>query len=402
MTKRLLYLLLILVFVACEKERPSGGNPSAATEHTVLLYMPGRSLYDYFKNNVEGVRDAVSKSVPGANNRILVCWQPDNNSTAQLLEIYYDRSKKSVRTKKLKSYTEFEASSSQSVGRLFADLEVEAPAEHYGLIIGCHGKAWVPASSGIITNSNRSRKLAEEAFWQPAPGALVTRSFGDPKHEMDIPDLAATLDALPYRFEYLIFDDCFMANAETLYELRKSVDYVVAAPCEIMGAGFPYKRIIPHLFADNATLANLDKVCWEFWNFYENDWNTINSVQSGCISIASMAQMDALATAMRRVNQSEKQAFDLATLQVYEGLHTHLFYDLGHYVSLSCADAAAREEFTQQLNQVILKRYNTPGFYSTYNGALNPITYYSGISFSEPSTRYTTENRQTSWYLATH
>ena len=47
-------------------------------------------------------------------------------------------------------------------------------------------------------------------------------------------------------------------------------------------------------------------------------------------------------------------------------------------------------------------RLNTPEFYSAYNGRMNPVAYYSGVSFSEPSDKYTEENKQTSWYRDTH
>jgi hypothetical protein len=36
------------------------------------------------------------------------------------------------------------------------------------------------------------------------------------------------------------------------------------------------------------------------------------------------------------------------------------------------------------------------------NNRMNPITHYSGITISEPSTKFTEENRTTNWYRATH
>lgn len=54
---------------------------------------------------------------------------------------------------------------------------------------------------------------------------------------------------------------------------------------------------------------------------------------------------------MRRINEKGKQPFELSQLQYYEGLMTHLFYDLGHYVELSCGDPALVEEFTTQLDR---------------------------------------------------
>lgn len=78
-----------------------------------------------------------------------------------------------------------------------------------------------------------------------APGAKQTRSFGDKGYELNITELKEALEAQQFRFDYLIFDDCFMANIETLYDLRSVIGYIVASPCEVMGDGFPYDRIVP-------------------------------------------------------------------------------------------------------------------------------------------------------------
>lgn len=106
-----------------------------------------------------------------------------------------------------------------------------------------------------------------EDLWIPMPGALLTRSFGDTGRSIDITNFAAAVKAQNYRPDYLLFDACFMANIETLYDLRECTDYVIAAPCEIMAQGFPYERAMPWFFTDGGKEYNLTKVCEAFWNF---------------------------------------------------------------------------------------------------------------------------------------
>ena len=245
-------------------------RPAVAAQ-TLLLYMPGRSLASYFEQNIEGIRRAVDADTPG-DGRIFVCWQPANQRTAELFELYYDSNSASCATREVKTYTEFNAGDPESVHTLFAELADEAPALSYGLIIGCHGKAWVPASAGTLARGALRPSDGAKEYWQPAPGAYPTRSFGDSGYEMDITELADALAALPYRFDFLLFDDCFMANIETLYDLRASVDHVIASPCEIMADGFPYDRIIPQMFTDEGRSHDLGAVCYEFWNLYQNDY----------------------------------------------------------------------------------------------------------------------------------
>lgn len=376
------------------------------TPQTMLLYMPGTNLLWFYEQNIAGIEAAINAQVPG-DGRILVCYQPTSHSTAVMMELHFDDKRQTCVTTQLKSYSSFAADDPTSVQQMLADAQLLAPARKYGLVIGCHGKAWIPASSGNIENKSL-RPHPGEGLWTPRPDALPTRSFGDSGRELDIPELAAALTSLPNRFSYLIFDACFMANIETLYDLREAVDVVIASPCEIMAAGFPYSRAIPYLFTDNGASHNLEQVCKEFYTFYNDDWNTVPSnARSGCISLAITAELDDLAEVMRRINAQPKQPYT-EELQSYEGLPTHVFYDLGHYVTLSCGDMAQLDDFHKQLDKTFPKtsRLHTPSFYSVYgrysDPKTHPIIYYSGVSVSEPSTRYIPENQQTSWYRATH
>ncbi len=398
-----LCLLTLATLAACSKEEP-GYNPPALADRTVLLYMPGQSLSAYYKNNIQGIHTAVTDRALG-NGRMLVCWQPEKQTSAVMLEIYYDRNKRRSETKTLKTYDNFNAGSAADVQRIFADAAELAPAQNYGLIIGCHGKAWIPASGGVLPYSLRSAE-PDDDVWTTAPGAKTTRSFGDTGYELDITELASAIETQSFRFDYLIFDDCFMANIETLYDLRRAVDYIVASPCEVMGDGFPYDRIVPHLFEGNGVLSSLEKACWEFWNLYENDWrSTIAYEQSGCISLAVTAQLDALAKEMRRI-KDKKQAFDIDALQYYKGNVTKLFYDLEHYVTLCCNDQGVVDDFKARMELAfpVSSRHHTASFYSAYDRRNHSINYYSGISVSEPepSKTYAAENQQTNWYRDTH
>lgn len=408
--------------------RPTAGKGSAAARtlevcqspatapRTMLLYMPGRSLLSFYNNNIDGIRRAVSAQVPG-DGRILVCYQPEGQQTASLQEVRYDFATGGSVVETLKEYASFTAAAPQSLAEMFADVAEYAPAEEYGLIVGCHGKAWVPTiagslyASGMQLGTQPGGAAVSDNLWQPLPDAKPTRSFGDTGYEIDIADFAAVIEALPYRFDYLIFDACFMANIETLYDLRAGFDYIVASPCEIMAAGFPYDRTVPYLFTGERIGDRLSQVCRAFWDFYQNDWQSVpNNEQSGCISLCVTAALDGrdgrpgLDDVTRRLYAAARQTFDLNTLQSYEGLATHLFYDLGHYVSLSCVDAALLDEFRMRFDEAFPaeSRLNTPSFYSAYNGRLNPITSYSGVSTSKPAQRLQEYYEQTAWDQATN
>lgn len=281
----------------------------------------------------------------------------------------------------------------QNIEGIRRAVDADTPGD--GRIFVC----WQPASQ-------RTAKLFE-LYYDSNSASCATREVktytefnaGDPE------SVHTLFAALPYRFDFLLFDDCFMANIETLYDLRASVDHVIASPCEIMADGFPYDRIIPQMFTDEGRSHDLGAVCYEFWNLYQNDYaSTIYRMQSGCITLAVMSEIDRLADVMRRINRTPAAEYDPNTLQTYEGLSPHLFYDMGQYVSVRCSDAALLDEFAECFDAAFPpeSRLHTDGFYSAYNNRMNPITHYSGITISEPSTKFTEENRATNWYRATH
>lgn len=78
-------------------------RPAVATQ-TLLLYMPGRSLIDYYERNIEGVSAAVTNQIPG-DGRILVCYQPEKHSSAVLQEIRYDRRRNGANERRSKPTT---------------------------------------------------------------------------------------------------------------------------------------------------------------------------------------------------------------------------------------------------------------------------------------------------------
>lgn len=382
----------------------------AIVPQTVLLYMPGTQLSSYYQANIEGIRRAIDPQIPG-DGRILICLQPrTGGDKAALGEIYYDAAQHTNIFKEIKVYEPFIANETEFVQQLLADVGRIAPAQRYGLIIGSHGKAWLPAGDHLTARSFDHISKKDETFI-PMPSALPTRCFGDPSREMNIVQLADAIAAQEYRLDWIIFDACFMANIETLYDLRNSANYIIASPIEIMAAGFPYDRLIPQLFADTGNTCDLAGACETFYDFYLNDWNSVpNNAQSGCISLAVTAELEQLADVVRRIQAANPSAYDRETLQSYEGIYSqggansHIFYDLEHFIETICTDKTLLTEFQAIMERAFPSntRFHTPQFYSAYNSKMNPISHYSGVSTSEPSLRHITDNQQTNWYKDTH
>lgn len=107
-----------------------------------------------------------------------------------------------------------------------------APARVTSLVLWSHSMGW--------TNGPDITPHTE-----PTP---ALRSFGlDHGREMSISDLAKAL--VPFHFDYIYFDCCYMGSAEVTYELRHSVDLIVASATEVPFEGMPYTATLPLLAA---------------------------------------------------------------------------------------------------------------------------------------------------------
>lgn len=283
--------------------------------------------------------------------------------------------------------------------RILGDMAAAAPAERFGLHLASHAKGWLPAS---IESSSwlRSNARRTDDLWRKIPGAAETRWFGhDRGRYMDISELAAAIDGSGVRFDYLLFDACFMSSVEALYDLRRAADYIVASPCEVMAHGFPYDTVIPSLFADDGARYDLAAACRNVYEYY----NAVDSYKLGCATLTVCDELEGLATALHDINAGATKAVDATTLQSYDGMETHQFYDLEEYALALTADDAHGQAFVQQMERCFPPegRFHTAQFFSVYNNRMNDIRYYSGVTTYAPAETYRNEWQQTAWYAAT-
>ena len=375
---------------------------SGKAPQTIIVHFIGTALQYYFNSNISRMLDALNGDIQG--NAQIVVITTDSTNDATLYELRYDAVLgKAVqeKVKELSLPTPYNADLFEA--NLRAALEF-APAERYAMVIGSHGLAWVPKNSSVSV----SRALLRQGFnplnlWQRNKNAEMTRHLGDREPtRYDITEIATAIEANDIQLDYILFDACFMGNVESAYELRNATHHIIGSPCEIMGAGFPYAKVMPHMLTDGGTSYDLDKICSEYVEYYRTEATTT----SACIGVIHTAELEALATEMKAVNLAGvKEGFSLDNVQYYEGQNPHSFYDLGDMVEQSCADATAAAAFKAQLDKTVTSRYHTEQFYSAYgsgNKYYHDINYYSGITTSAMVEHYSTDWQQTAWYKATH
>ena len=399
--KRLLkHITLLAIAFSLVASTGCKPKPEPEDEHTqtLIFYFAGTNLSFYYYRNISAIKEALRRDIKG-NSRVMLFFQQTEKASAEIIELTCENGQ--CEEHKLSTYTLPDEMDADNLSKILKEIIRLAPTDTYSLLIGSHGTGWVPMYASPYTSivgSNERHHIAN--YWQRT-GEEMTRYIGEdsnPQNAFDITTLAEAIALSGTKMEYILFDACFMANVESAYELRNATRYIVGSVCEIMGSGFPYTNALPHLLKNNGTTYDLDGACRAFNAFYDDNYG-----YSGSISLIDCSQLDALALKMKQVNNGAQRPFNLDELQFYEGQQRHIFFDLGDYVDAMCDDEALKASFTEQLNRTVVKRYTLDTYYSAYGiSGRYPITSYSGLNTSAPSTVYVDDYKQTAWYKATH
>lgn len=395
---------LALLFVICITLVGCGpkSHEDKTPPQTIIFYMAGTHLGGYFSANREAIKSALNYNIQG-KSRVVVFYHT-SKSNAELIEYYFQDGL--CKEKVLTTYTLPAQMTASEMGHIFSDIVGRTPSKSHSLIIGSHGLGWIPigaepeSSAAYMGKTGKVHTPTHEELWE-RKGDIVTRYLGEdtcPQNRFDVTDLAEAIASTGVKMEYILFDACFMANVESIYDLRNSAKYIIGSPCEIMGAGFPYKSIMPLLLQNNGISYDLDAVCRQF-----NEDYAASPGYSGTVALINCAQLEGLAQAMKRVNNANKKEYRPNDIQAYEGQTSHIFFDLGDYVDKMCDDAEAKKAFDEQLSRTAISKYTLDTFFSMY-GTMGQydIEVFTGMNTSAPSSLYRSAYEQTAWYKATH
>lgn len=308
--------------------------------HTLLFYFMGNETGltgDMDKNITKILTAAIENNIVGDSNHIAIFY--DRGDFTRLTKIEKDAATGRTKQVTIEEYNKMESCLTPTfISNVLAKVKKELPADTYGLVVSSHGGGWVPSS------------IYDEH--------IKTRFIGQDGDEwLEVPQLAEGLKDT--HFDYILFDACFMASVEALYDLRSTADYIIASPTEVLGSGFPYSTILSLLFTNDHSLQD---VCEAYMNEYKNS--------SATISLTDCSQLDALAAAMKTVLASVDEKTVVTTdIQGYEGFEPHLYFDLLQYVeALVGTSTPTYTTFKNALDKAVVYEKHT----ATFQSALGP------------------------------
>lgn len=406
--------LFIVVGVSCSNgDSPDGPDvPVTPVGQTVFMFFPwSNSLLSDFRRTVEDMQTVVAQRSM-KDERVMVFM-----ATSEREAVLFELKKQNGRclTDTLRRYSDRPFTSRQWLTSLFSEVMTLAPASRYGMVVGCHGLAWVPvqgqrnarkklgSQERIDEEDNLYKKERIDKEGEPndlmhfeVQGPVTTRFIGGtyPETQIETTDLADAMADAGFHTEYILFDACYMSSVEVAYELKDVTHYLIASPTEVLSYGFPYITMGKHLLGT----PNYKGIVDSFISFYSS-----YNLPYGTVAVTDCTQLDALAAIAQQINAAAAEQLVPNGVQIMDGYSPTLFYDLGHLMSLKGAGTVLTAAFAEQLEKTVPYKGHTGQYFTTLKDAPVDIKHYSGLNTSQGSLNHMADRlSETAWYKATN
>ena len=403
-----------MVGVSCSNgDSPDGPDvPVTPVGQTVFMFFPwSNSLLSDFRRTVEDMQTVVAQRSM-KNERIMVFM-----ATSEREAVLFELKKQNGRclTDTLRRYSDRPFTSRQWLTSLFSEVMTLAPASRYGMVVGCHGLAWVPvqgqrnarkrlgSQEKIDEEDNLYKEERIDKEGEPndlmhfeVQGPVTTRFIGGtyPETQIETTDLADAMADAGFHTEYILFDACYMSSVEVAYELKDVTHYLIASPTEVLSYGFPYITMGKHLLGT----PNYKGIVDSFISFYSS-----YNLPYGTVAVTDCTQLDALAAIAQQINAAATEQLVPNGVQIMDGYSPTLFYDLGHLMSLKDAGTVLTAAFAEQLEKTVPYKGHTGQYFTALKDAPVDIKHYSGLNTSQGSLNHMADRlSETAWYKATN
>ena len=404
--------LFIVVGVSCSNgDSPDGPDvPVTPVGQTVFMFFPwSNSLLSDFRRTVEDMQTVVAQRSM-KDERIMVFM-----ATSEREAVLFELKKQNGRclTDTLRRYSDRPFTSRQWLTSLFSEVMTLAPASRYGMVVGCHGLAWVPVQGqrnaqkrlgsqerideeDNLYKKERIDKEGNDLMHFEVQGPVTTRFIGGtyPETQIETTNLADAMADAGLHTEYILFDACYMSSVEVAYELKDVTHYLIASPTEVLSYGFPYITMGKHLLGT----PNYKGIVDSFISFYSS-----YNLPYGTVAVTDCTQLDALAAIAQQINAAAAEQLVPNGVQIMDGYSPTLFYDLGHLMSLKDAGTVLTAAFAEQLEKTVPYKGHTGQYFTTLKDAPVDIKHYSGLNTSQGSLNHMADRlSETAWYKATN
>lgn len=264
------------------------------------------------------------------------------------------------------------SASAPMLTRALTDIHHRFDSRHYGMIFSSHGTGWIPEGYSFRNESGSSVSAPRWIGQQSGPGAGKA-------YYIDIRDFAS---AIPYKFDYIIMDTCFMGCVEVLYELKDVCRYLAVSPAEILADGMPYSLMAGSLLSGPSP--DVQKVCKSYFDYYNAK---SSSIRSATISLMDCSRTGPLTECCAALVRKYSEAFftlGRTAVQRYYPVNSPnpYFHDLYDIFARAGASSAELAELDAALSECIIYHAETE---MLLNDIHTPLENCCGLSMYLPN-----------------
>jgi Clostripain family. len=344
--KHILYFILATFLFSCGSD-DDNITPITPPQRTIIAYLCGDNN---LSSEVDMKIDALQQGMQniGKTDNHLIVYADYNDKMPVLMEIT------NTNIIILEEYTEKNSASPANFRNILEKAMRDFPAQSYGLICFSHSSGWLP--KGAL--SNPTGFFASHS----SSSQFVTQSiFDDNGEEMPISDFANAIPTLlnGEKFEFIVFETCYMAGVEVAYELRNKTKYIVSTAAEMLSNGLVeiYPTQLSQLFAPVPNLKTFAQAYFSYWN------SLSGTSRSATISLINTLEMDNLAATIKQIDKN--QTINVDAIQHFNRNVHHLFFDLSDYIQ-TIATTQQFNNYQNVLYKVVEYQAATPQFMVGY------------------------------------
>ena len=401
MKKIVALLVCACLFSACQKD--NGEEPDSPIipddSITILSYLiANNNLNDELKENIAIMYDGLAAMKEKAT--LLVYWDGKStigaNEASHLILEYKTDGKGKINGRKalditssvkdvlneakiVKEYPSQVSTTKEVMSQVIGDMIAASTTTKFGLVFGSHGSSWL----NTITTS---RALGYD-------GAIDT--------SITLNDIAEALESVDQKFEFILFDACYMGTTEVCYSFKDLADYQIVSAMEVPAYGFPYDYFLKYLY--QGTVSGYEQVCQTYIDFYKEICQS-GDIGWGTVALIDSKEMQSLTDAIREEVIEHKETlanYNPTKLQNYgRNSGPYIAYDLGHLMK-DLNEGTIPPAFNDQLEKTVI--------YKGCLGNANPSTYkvdesnYSGLGIYIPVSarpKWNTYFKTLDWFTA--
>lgn len=391
----------LLSFASCSDE---GLDLDDINNQSIIVFMPWtgnsdgseKGLTDDFRHNLDSIETAIINA-RGMDQYRLYVFFASTPKEAELYEVTYQSGNIEHRT--LMTVSDQSYTTAAGIDSIISKVKHDGDNKGYGtgnalnyaMIIGGHGSGWISKDD-----------WGKEAWKAPRrKGRIATRCLGsdtDKAYAIDVTTLAQGIEASNTKMQYILFDNCYMANIETAMALRNATNILVASTSEIISSGLPYKTLWSSLSTNSPSYSSIVSTFRNYYAATDKPYATLSAIDC--------RQADAMAGVMKDINDGYSLADSLRdSVQVLGGYEPTIFYDMGSYVNCLNTSKSLKAKFEAQLAKTVIATATTPKLYSLVAGEkIIEVKTSSGITISDMSLNAVAikGREKTEWWKATH